>query len=199
MKKKSVILKANFKETSMKITDGEKLIILMLSELHDKLGIDGEIDPDFIRSAIFSDNTWSISWKYPGIQFEEQKTPEIVKEVLDILDMWSFIEHSYNNLAEKEKDYLEKEAAPFGKDPKFPGFDGNNESEYMGTASFIVNDLDRFEDFKGRDFDSHCQSVDSYKRMLSVFKHIIEKLSFNPLSVEDLVAILKERKHPSNR
>ncbi len=183
----------------MKITDGEKLIILMLSELHDKLGIDGEIDPDFIRSAIFSDNTWSISWKYPGIQFEEQKTPEIVKEVLDILDMWSFIEHSYNNLAEKEKDYLEKEAAPFGKDPKFPGFDGNNESEYMGTASFIVNDLDRFEDFKGRDFDSHCQSVDSYKRMLSVFKHIIEKLSFNPLSVEDLVAILKERKHPSNR
>lgn len=199
MKKKSVPLKANFKESTMKTTDGEKLIILMLSELYDKLEVHGEIDPDFIRSAMFSDNTWAISWKYPGIQFEEQKTPEIVKEVLDILDMWSFIEYSYNILTDVEKAYLEKEAAPFGKNPKFPGFDGNNESEYMGTASFIVNDLDRFEEFKGRSFNSHCPSIDSYNRMLSVFEPMRKNFSTAALSAEQLMTILKEKTHPSHR
>lgn len=183
----------------MKISDGEKLILLMLSELYDKLGVDGEIDPDFIRSAIFSDNLWGIRWKYSGIPFEEEKDPEIVKEVIDILDMWSFIEHSYDELSEEEKAYVEKEAEPFGKDPKFRGFDGNNESEHMGTAYFIVNDLDRFESFKGRDLNSHCPSIEAYRRMLSVFDPIRKTLTFKPLSAENIVKILKEKTHPSYR
>lgn len=183
----------------MKITDGEKLILLMLSELYDKLGVEGEVEPDFIRSAIFSNNTWSIPWKYVGIPFDEQETPEVVKEVLDILDMWSMIERSYENLSSEAKKFVEKEAYTFGKDPKFPGFDGNNETEYMGTASFLVNDLDRFEEFKGRNFNSHCPSIDSYRRMLSVFKPILRSLNFQPLSAQNIVDILKERVHPDNR
>ena len=71
----------------MKISDGEKLIILMLSELYEKLGVDGEIEPDFIKSAIFSDQLWGIKWKYSGIPFEESEDRQIVKEVVDILDM----------------------------------------------------------------------------------------------------------------
>lgn len=183
----------------MKITDGEKLILLMLSELYDKLGVRGEIEPDFIRSAIFSDNLWSIPWKYSGIPFEEQETPDVVKEVLDILDMWSFIEHSYTELSEEDKANLEVQAAPFGRNPKFLGFDGNNESSYMGVASFIVNDLDRFVDFKGRDFNSHCLSLESYRRMLPVFEKKRRDLDFNLLSVSDLASILLERVHPENR
>lgn len=183
----------------MKISDGEKLIILMLSEMYDKLGVDGEIDPDFIRSAIYSDNLWGIRWKYTGIPFEEQNDPQIVKEVIDILDMWSFIEHGYEHLSEEEKAYVEKQAAPFGKDPKFTGFDGNNESEYMGTAHFIVDDLDRFESFKGRDFNSHCPSIDAHRRMLAVFEPIRKTLISKPLSAENIVEILIEKTHPSYR
>jgi uncharacterized protein YfbU (UPF0304 family) len=183
----------------MKITDGEKLILLMLSELYDKLGVDGEIEPDFIRSAIFSDKSWSIPWKYSGIPFENQETPEIVKEVLDILDMWSFIEYSYGELSEEDKAYVEKEAAPFGKDPRFRGFDGNNETDYMGTASFVVNQLNRFEEFKGRNFNSHCPSVDGYHRMLSVFEGIKSNIYVESLNAEQLVRILKEKIHPENR
>lgn len=183
----------------MKLSDGEKLILLMLSELYDKLGIKGEIEPDFIRSAIFSNNTWSLPWKYSGIPFDEQETPEIVKEVLDILDMWSFIERSYEELSDEEKEYVKKEAAPFGDNPTFPGFDGNNESSHMGIATFLVNDLDRFQEYKGRYFNSHCPSIDSYKRMLSVFEPMRRKLHFKPLSAENLVEILRERIHPENR
>ena len=183
----------------MKITDGEKLILLMLSEIYDALKIRGEIEPDFIRSAIFSDKMWSIHWKYSGIPFENEETPEIVKEVLDILDMWSTIEYSYRELSEDDKKYLEKEAEPFGKDPKFIGFDGNNETEYMSTASFIVNKLERFEEFAGRDFNSHCPLVEAYRRMLRVFDESRDNLSFGPLSAKQLANILKEKIHPENR
>lgn len=184
----------------MKVTDGEKLILLMLSELYDALKVRGEIEPDFIRSAIFSDKMWSIPWKYSGIPFEHEDTPEVVKEVLDILDMWSFIEYSYSELSDSDKEFLEKEASPFGKDPKFIGFDGNNESEYMSTASFIVNKLDRFEEFKGRNFNSHCPLVDAYRRMFSVFEGMRSNLTFSsPLNADQLVKLLKEKVHPKNR
>ena len=183
----------------MKITDGEKLILLMLSELYDKLSVDGEIDSDFIRSAIFHDETWSIPWEYPAIPFENQKTPDIVKEILDIMDMWSLIEYSYGKLNDSDKAYLEKEAEPFGKDPKFQGFDGNQETDYMGTASFIVNQLDRFENFQGRNFNSHSPCLDVYRRMLSVFKKIRDNTFLKPLNAQQLAEILKEIIHPDNR
>src|SRR5690625_2625243 len=129
----------------MKISDGEKLIILMLSELYEKLGVEGEIEPDFIKTAIYSDQLWGIKWKYSGIPFEESDDPSIVKEVVDILDMWSFVERTFKELDAEEKIKLKADGASFGDDPKFRGFDGNNETEYMGTAMFLVNELERFQ------------------------------------------------------
>lgn len=180
----------------MKLSDGEKLIILMLSELYEKLGIDGEVEPEFLKSAIFSDQLWGIRWKYSGIPFDDAEDPKIVKEVVDILDMWSFIERSYAELHDDQKAQLEKEADPLGKDPKFRGFDGNNESEYMGTAIFLVNELDRFSEFKGRGFNCHHPSIDTHRRMLEVFEPMRRRSSFGLLSLDDLTAILTAMVHP---
>lgn len=183
----------------MKLTDGEKLIVIMLSELYEKLDVKGEVEPDFIKSAIFSDKLWGLKWKYSGIPFEESEDPEIVKEVVDILDMWSFIERAYNRLDDEQKAKLEADVPHFGKDPKFIGFDGNNESEYMGTAMFLVNELERFEEFSGRSFNSHCPTIDSQKRMLGSFEAIRKTLTFDPLNLEQLTQILSEKVHLSNR
>lgn len=183
----------------MKLSDGEKLIILMLSELYEKLGVEGEIEPDFIKSAIFGNQLWGLKWKYSGIPFEESEDPEVVKKVVDILDMWHFIEYAYYNLTESEKQQLKIDAEPFGEEPKFSGFDGNNEAEYMGTAIFLVNDLERFQEFKGRDFNSHMQSVELYNRMLEVFEPIRVTLRNKPMSLENLTSILKAQIHPSKR
>jgi uncharacterized protein len=183
----------------MNLSDGEKLILLMLSELYEKLGVEGEIQPDFLKAAIFNNQLWGIRWKYSGIPFEDSEDPAIVKEVVDILDMWSFIEYSYGEFSPGDKEKLEKDAAPFGRDPKFQGFDGNNETEYMGTAMFLVNDLERFEEFKGRNFNCHHPSIDTHRRMLSVFEPIRRTISSRSLSVADMTTILKERVHPSRR
>ncbi|MBZ0133453.1 MAG: YfbU family protein [Rhodocyclaceae bacterium] len=183
----------------MKLTDGEKLIVLMLTELYEKLEVDGEIEPDFIRSAIFNDHLWGIAWKYSGIPFERLDDPPVVREVVDILDMWSFIEHAYSQLTEEQKSKLAKDAAPFGDNPRFQGFDGNNESEYMSTAMFLVDELERFQEFQGRSFNCHHPSIDGQRRMLSVFEPIRATLHAGPLSLDQLTKILRVRAHPSGR
>ncbi len=183
----------------MKLTDGEKLILLMLTDLHEKLQIDGETDPNFVRSAIFHDHLWALRWKYSGIPFEPAEDPPVVREVVDILDMWSFIEFAYTRLNDKQKQQLAEEAKPFGAHPRFTGFDGNNESEYMSAALFLVNKLDRFQEFMGRDFNCHHPSIEAHRRMLTVFEPLRASLADRALSVEQLARLLNARVHPDNR
>lgn len=183
----------------MKLSDGEKIIILMLTELYEKLQVNGEMEPDFLRSAIFNDKLWGIKWKYSGIPFSESEDPEVVKEVLDILDMWSSIERSYAELNATEKEQLKNKLGTLGEAPRFRGFDGNNEGEHIGTALFLVNELDRFSEFKGRDFNCHHPSIDMHQRMLSAFEPIRRNFTFSHLSAGQLLTVLGEQVHPSNR
>jgi len=183
----------------MKLTDGEKLIILMLTEVYEKLQIEGETEPDFLRSAIFNDHLWGIRWKYSGIPFEAAEDPPIVREVVDILDMWSFIEHAYAELNADERRQLAQAAKPFGENPRFRGFDGNNESEHMSVAMFLVNQLERFQEFKGRDFNCHHPSLDAHRRMLAAFEPLRMSLADSSLSLSQLAKILNEQVRPSQR
>jgi uncharacterized protein YfbU (UPF0304 family) len=184
----------------MELSNGEKLILIMLSEIYEHLKIKGEIDPQFVREAIFSENTWGLAWKFPGIFGSgENKTPPVVSEVLDILEMWQMLETSYKRLKPVDKARIEAEAKPFGRDVHFRGFDGNNETEHMGVARFLVDDLERFSTFKGRDLNSHIPSLDTYRRMLAVFRPLRNSHEFDTLNAEQIINILKEQTHPENR
>jgi uncharacterized protein YfbU (UPF0304 family) len=183
----------------VKLTDGEKLILLMLADLHEKVAINGDVEPGFLRSAIFNDQLWGIRWKYSGIPFEPAEDPPVVREVIDILDMWSLIEFSYSKLNDEQKASVAREASPFGENPRFHGFDGNGEGEHMSIALFLVNHLDRFQEFKGRDFNCHHPSIDAHRRMLASLEPIRRSLLATPLSAEQLSLILKEQVHPSQR
>jgi uncharacterized protein YfbU (UPF0304 family) len=183
----------------MNISDGEKLILLMLSDLYQKLELDGEIDPDFIKSALFNDQMWGISWKYTGIPFANDETPPEVSFVVDVLDMWDFIELSVERLSKEDREVLAEQADPFGRNPSFNGFDGNNEGREMSIARFLINDLERFQRFSGRDLNCHHPSLDMHMRMLEAFKPIRERTPGTPLGVESLVQILSEQTNPDNR
>jgi uncharacterized protein YfbU (UPF0304 family) len=182
--------------TPMTITDGERLILMMLSEIHEHLRIEDGGDSQFVRSSIISGNVWGVKWRFPRIFHDSDPTPEVVTEVVDILNMWSAIEGSYQNVSPEDRAKIEKEAAPYGSHVRFSGFDGNNEAFFLSVARFLVDDLGRFQIFKGRDLDSHSPwCLDGYRRMLAVFKPL---RASSHLIATDIIELLKARFQPED-
>jgi uncharacterized protein YfbU (UPF0304 family) len=180
----------------MKLTNPEKLILLMLSDIYDKLELD-DVDTKLLRSAIHSENTWALDWEMPGVVgSDSEPIPAAVEEVVKYLDMWSFLEEAHSVFNASAKESIEKEAEPFGKHVRFPGFDGNNEPEYLGIARILIDDMDRFSRFKGRDLNSHISLVAAYARMYEVFEAMRTSLgSARTLSPDQVIAILKKMRH----
>ncbi len=109
--------------------------------------------------------------------------PEQCQEVLDILDMYRALTHSYQKL---EKPVIEE------SNIEFPGFDGNNETEQMAYAGYFMNTLGRFEELRDDseygDYNSHMQMLPVYGRMLEIWRGYGDE-RFN-LSEEQIKRIL---------
>ena len=175
----------------LRLSDGEKLITSMLCELYKHLEIDGEIDPLFIEKALHGGHYWGLDWQYSGIFDMPADSTETVHEVVQTLNVWRFLERSYANLSEKDKERVKKEAKPFGENVVFPGFDGNDETEHFSIAQFLINELGRFVEFKGRDLNSHMPSIDEYRRMIRAFEPMKPRLrGGNLLSVGHIIKLL---------
>jgi hypothetical protein len=178
------------------LSDGEKLIALMLGDLIKGLNADVETDVDLVKKVIYGGHYWALGWEMPGIFHGHTDKESRVNFVVKVLDMWEFIEWSFEQLGEKDRKLLVEKIGRQGESLEFPGFDGNNESEYLGIARFLVEDLNRFERFKtGRRtlLNSHCPTLQRYSRMLNVFEPIRKTVVGRRLSVDELVAIFDTR------
>lgn len=178
------------------LSDGEKLIAMMLGDLIKKLDVDVETNVDLVQKVIYGGHYWALGWEMPGIFHGHADKQSRVRFVVDVLDMWSFIEEAFEKLGKVELKRLAKEADPFGEHVEFSGFDGNNESEHLGIARFLVEDLERFSRFREghRDLNSHHPTLEAYGRMLQVFEPIRKTLVGRRLSVDELVAILNSQR-----
>jgi uncharacterized protein len=187
--------------TQMSFTPAEKLQIAMLCDIA-KPSDQRELDFKFIDSVVSGDHIWALDWKYPGLQLRIE-TPQIVRMVADILEMWNHIESSFAALNEVDKKRVES-CAPYKGKPEFPGFDGNHESALMTIAAILIHDLGRWPCFNKRDLNSHWPSVDVYERELAAWQPMWRakiKNSEPPyeLTADELIAVLRERIHPENR
>ncbi len=183
----------------MKLSDGEKLILIMLCEIHEKLKIENGVDTKLVKEAIHGGNLWGMKWRFTGIFHDSEPTEEVVHEATEIMDMWSTLERDYERLSPEEKSRVEKEAEPFGKDVRFRGWDGNGESEYISIADFLIDHLDRFQAFKGRDLNAHMPTLHAHRRMLEVFTPLRKSRGYAPLKADDIIEILNAQTHPDYR
>lgn len=172
----------------MQLTNPEKLIISMLAELHEKAGIDVE-QAQLIKRAIYSNHTWALSWELQGIVGDDrEETPPLVTDVVNILDMWSFLEEGMAALSEKD---AEEVRDAVGRTTEFIGFDGNNESDAVSTARFLIGPMKRFESYVGRDMNSHIPTLERYRAMYQVFEGIRPNLGLgNQMSKTQLIEVM---------
>lgn len=178
------------------LSDGEKLIAMMLAELIKKQNVEIETNVDLVQKVIIGGHYWALGWEMPGIFHGHADKQSRVRFVVDVLDMWSFIEEAFEAMGQDQRERLAKEADPFGTHVQFAGFDGNNEAEHVTIARFLVNDLKRFSRFREghRDLNSHCPTLEGYNRMLQVFEPLRQNLVGRRLGVDELVAILNSRR-----
>ena len=182
---------------TVRISDGEKLLLLMMRDLFKHLKVnDAESDVEFIANVIFGGHYWAPKWRLPGVFHGSEDNPTHLRTVIDVLDMWDCIEPGYDRLSKKERERLAEEVPLVGKRLKFPGFDGNNEAEYLHIARFLVNDMERFSRFAGRDKNSHMPTLAMYERMLQIFAPMRSTLHGGELGYSEIVALLRAMPHP---
>ncbi|ENM0758767.1 YfbU family protein [Proteus mirabilis] len=183
----------------MKYSQAEKLQLMMLCEIYRVMGIENSFNPDLVEEAISTDNYWALSWEYPSLETEDE-TPSKVKLFVDTVDMYDMLSYTYERLSDEDKKNVSEAVPHFSPEYSltFPGFDGNNESEYMQIGR-LLKTMGRFS---GTELtkNSHAPSVETYRRMLDIFLPIRHKFVFNEgIRKQELIDILLERIHPSNR
>jgi len=165
----------------MRLTDGERLIAVMLAEVMEALKLNREVDPSLIKTLVCNGDDWAIKRKYSGIFPSEPDSPEDVTETTNILWMWDIIEHAIGQLKGAEA-----EEAKGWHWSSFGGFDGNHDPHY-GIAQTMINELDEFQHFKGRGLNSHSQaSLPRYRSMYAKFEKYIHGGGGNPMTVDAL-------------
>lgn len=180
----------------MKASPWEKMILVMLSDLHQKAGIKDSVDPQLIASAALDDDLWVLAWKYDGLGLDVE-TPAEVIFVVNVLDMFAFLNEGFGALEPAEQQTVIDQHPHAEAFVQFLGFDGNNEAEYRHIARRLVDDLDRFPSLKSTAANnSHCPMVDAYRRMYSVFETIRPSLVGRGMGVDEINAVLAARAHP---
>ena len=154
------------------VSDGEKILLLMLEGIYKHLQIDGNIDPEFIVNAMMEGRYWAIQERHDYLLHNRVQDKQVVREVVDVLDMWAFIEEDYEKLSKNEKELVAAEGGPFGEHVTFRGFDQKWEGEYWSTVRFLTDHMGRFARFKGRDFYTIGKHMQGYRRMVDIFEPI---------------------------
>jgi uncharacterized protein len=177
----------------MNLSEGEKLIIMMLCDIYKTLNIKGDVDAELVRSSIVDG---SQKWLADKIANDDGGSNGPAEEVGQILDMWSAIERGYKRLSADEKDQVEAEAGPLGRGVRFSGFDDDTEHEYRDAARYLIKDLNRFDRFQGRNLSAHMPTLDGYRRMLRLFFSMGPVSADSKLNVRQIIALANAEKYP---
>lgn len=153
---------------AISLSDGEKLNFMLLRDIARHLKVETDTDLDFMSQVIYGGHYWAPTWEMQGLFHNQADRPADVSFVVDVLDMWSFMEEAMENMSASDLEAIK--AAHYGHLPQFTGFDGNNETDLMSIARFFVKDMKRFTRFTRRDLNSHAPHAEEYARMYKKFR-----------------------------
>lgn len=174
----------------MTISGVQRLILVMLAELHKANKVSSEIDSDFVLATAHSNQDWAFSWKYPSMFRDDSAQPAIVDETCNILDMYRRIASSLEELPQAERDRVAAESYPFSEYLKFRGFDFNNDP-HASVVDHLVKHLDRYNEVNP-DLNSHSSAtIGQYRSMLERIEGLPPSGPSGRLNADQIISILK--------
>lgn len=168
----------------MKLTPPERLILLTLFEIREKL--DGDENDTFWSNAaeIVRRGYEGLYDRLPALDSE---TPTMPKDRCDFVEN---VLRMYTVLSDYLRANPDDAHAHGHRWAKFAGFDGNGEGAYLGYARFIVERMGFYPNLLPGDtdgFNSHVPTHERYRQMLGEWKGRGEPTE---LSADDARAIL---------
>lgn len=167
----------------MKLDKKERLNLSFLLMIIEKLYPEEKEYYAKHRKAI--EDGYELHFEWITEHLSEGLSSEECTEVLDILDMYTGIYHSFEALNEPK--IITRDSV------KFPGFDGNNETMKMAYTKYFVEDLNRFEWIKELTngyYNSHYPTERKYQKMLQIFKRYPIKARYT-LSEDQIIELLE--------
>jgi uncharacterized protein len=177
----------------MNLSEGEKLILVMLCDIYKALGLKGAVDPDTLKPLILAPEV-NNAHATNGAARDQDRTA-VATEVSEILDMWSAIERGYKHLTVDEKHNVEVEAGPLGRGVRFSGFDVEIEIEYRDAAHHLIEVTGLFDRFQGRSLEAHMPALAGYRRMLRLYAPMRSVSGDRRLDVHQIIALANAEKY----
>ena len=177
----------------MNLSEGERLILVMLCDIHKALNLKGPIDPDILKPLILDIGSNGVAVN--GGSGGHLDRAAVASEVGEILDMWSAIERGYKHLSVEEKREVEIGAGPLGRGVRFSGFDAESEIAYREVAHILIEEAGQFDRFKGRNLDAHMPALAGYRRMLRLYGPMRSVTGDRRLDVQQIIALANAEKY----
>ena len=179
----------------MNLSEGERLILVMLCDIYKALEIKGAVDLDTLKPLILEAGSTGAARGVNGAAGSHRDRTAVATEVSEILDMWSAIERGYKHLSVEEKRTVEAEAGPLGRGVRFSGFDTESEIEYRDIAHVLIEETGQFERFQGRNLDAHMPALAGYRRMLRLYGPMRSTSGDRRLDVQQIIALANAEKY----
>ena len=162
----------------IELTDKERLFLANQHEILSHLDADNSDYHLKLAEQLRDGHKWLYSQSFDN--FSENLPDDDAELVLNILQIYEMIQDAYDGLSDKS---LISE-----HQIKFPGFDGNNETEFMG----FVDALEKFHRFtdviQNGHRNSHSAKVHVYERMIAKWQEFGKPYT---LTKEQLIEILE--------
>jgi uncharacterized protein YfbU (UPF0304 family) len=117
------------------------------------------------------------AWLTDGMSEEE------CAEVVDILEMYRCLNHSFSKL--RDKSGINRRRL------EFPGFDAEEEEKQLGYMEYLLYSMNKFKEFRKRgrnpDHDSRQPMLDRYRAMLRVWESYSNKKLLDKNEIIDIL------------
>ena len=178
----------------MKLSNEQRLLAAMLASIQRKLSIGeehDEVDPDFVTEALYHQQDWALTERYPGL-FQPEPVPPHIAAIRMHVEMWAALEADFQSLAPAEQGRVVAVAGQSGRFPSFPGYDGRDEQQYLIAIRYLVVHLHHFPQLAELpDFNAGRGMLPCYEAMLQRYRDERQRAGANPLSADQLLRILE--------
>lgn len=152
----------------IELTDKERLF---LANQHEILGYLNKDNSEYhfkLAEQLKNGHKWL--YKQSFNYLDENLSEENAQLVLNILQIYEMLQDAYDSIVDRTKISADE--------IKFPGFDGNNESEFMGFVDALKKDSRYVDIIENGYRNSHSQKIHKYSAMISKWEEFGKPYSF---------------------